>query len=162
MVRRANKAGAPNGAVDEDGRDKPPAIDTRVGARLRLRRTVLGLTLADLGARCAISAQQVHKYEQGLSSMSAARLAQVAAILAVPVGWFFEENDPETGLPAELINVLADPQNMKVMSLLIRLKDPRAKQLVASLVQDVVDYADGALSEWDQRAETVRATERLK
>jgi transcriptional regulator with XRE-family HTH domain len=140
----------------------PPAIDTRIGARLRLRRTVLGLTLADLGARCAISAQQVHKYEQGLSSMSAARLAQVAAILAVPVGWFFEENDPDAGLPSELINVLADPQNMKVISLLIRLKDPKAKQLVAGLVQNVVDYADGALLERDLRAETDRATERRK
>ena len=162
MIRRVNKADAPSGAVEEDGVAKPLPVDTRVGARLRLRRTVLGLTLAELGARCAISAQQIHKYEQGLSSMSAARLAQVAAVLAVSVGWFFGENDPDAGLPSELINVLADPQNMKVMSLLIRLKDPRAKQLVASLVQDVVDYADGALSEWDQRAETVRATERLK
>jgi transcriptional regulator with XRE-family HTH domain len=162
VIRRANKADAPHGAVHEDGKDKPPTIDTRIGARLRLRRTVLGLTLADLGARCAISAQQVHKYEQGLSSMSAARLAQVAAILAVPVGWFFEENDPSTGLPSELINVLADPHNMKVISLLIRLKDPKAKQLVAGLVQNVVDYAEGALLERDQRAEIDWAMERRK
>ena len=162
MIRRVNKADAPSGAVDQDGVAKPLAVDTRVGARLRLRRTVLGLTLADLGARCAISAQQVHKYEQGLSSMSAARLAQVAAILAVPVGWFFEENDPSTGLSSELINVLADPQNMKVISLLIRIKDPHAKQLVASLVQNVVDYADGAVSERDLSAETGRATKHRK
>ena len=162
MIRRVNKADAPSGAVEEDGVAKPLPVDTRVGARLRLRRTVLGLTLAELGARCAISAQQIHKYEQGLSSMSAARLAQVAAVLAVPVGWFFEENDPDAGLPSELINVLADPQNMKVISLLIRIKDPKAKQLVARLVQDVVEYADSAVSERDLSAETGQATQLLK
>jgi transcriptional regulator with XRE-family HTH domain len=149
VAGRTDKANVTGKPTDEEGPTRPSHVDSRVGDRLKLRRKILGLTLAELGERCALSAQQVHKYEQGLSSMSAARLAQVADVLSVPVGWFFDEGDTDRGLPSELLNFLADPQNMKVISLLIEINDPSTKRLVVRLVQDVADYASGHVLEPD-------------
>ena len=39
----------------------PPAIDVHVGSRVRLRRTLLGLTQEKLGERLGLTFQQVQK-----------------------------------------------------------------------------------------------------
>lgn len=124
-----------------DGRARPSDVDVRVGDRLRLRRKVLGMTQAELGERCAVSAQQIHKYEQGLSSMSAGRLAKFSAVLAVSVGWFFGEDDVGSGLPTELLNLLSDPYNIEAISLLTQVDDARAKKLAINLIKNVAKYA---------------------
>ena len=41
------------------------AIDLHVGKRVRLRRTLLGLSQEQLGAELNITFQQVQKYERG-------------------------------------------------------------------------------------------------
>jgi transcriptional regulator with XRE-family HTH domain len=140
VARRRDKADANGKPRDLDGETRPSQVDSRVGDRLRLRRKVLGLTLAELGERCALSAQQVHKYEQGLSSMSAARLVQVADALSVPVGWFFDEGDPDRGLPSELLDILSDPQNMTLMTLLVQISDLDLKKMIIDLTRNVIEY----------------------
>lgn len=141
----ARQAGAPDNnrkPNDDDTRRKPSEIDAHVGGRLRLRRQVLGLTLSELGERCSLSAQQVHKYELGLNSMSAGRLVQFGDALSVSVGWFFNEAEIDGGLPSEVLNILADPQNTKVISLLLQVNDPEAKKLIINLVKNVVEYTN--------------------
>ena len=58
-------------------------IDKKVGERVRVRREMLGLSQADLGRRCNISPQQIHKYETGESGMRASRIVQFSAALGV-------------------------------------------------------------------------------
>ena len=50
------------------------AIDLHVGKRLRLRRTLLGLSQEQLGSELNITFQQVQKYERGANRISASRL----------------------------------------------------------------------------------------
>jgi transcriptional regulator with XRE-family HTH domain len=143
MLGVARQAGAPNKdgkTIDGNGQPNLSEIDAHVGGRIRLRRQVLGLTLSELGARCSLSAQQVHKYEQGLNSMSAGRLVQFGDALSVSVGWFFNESEIDGGLPSEVLNILADPQNTKVISLLLQVNDPEIKKLIINLVKNVVEY----------------------
>ncbi len=66
-------------------------LDQRIGERIRLRRTELGLTQDQLAAALGVSYQQVQKYENGANRISAVRLWQIGRRLDVPVGWFFEE-----------------------------------------------------------------------
>lgn len=66
-------------------------IDKSVGARLRLRRTILGLSQKDLADTAGVSFQQIQKYENGSNSMSSIRLAQLAEYLGVNVDYFFKE-----------------------------------------------------------------------
>jgi transcriptional regulator with XRE-family HTH domain len=71
--------------------DNEPAelIDQRVAARIRERRLDIGITLQTLAGEIGVAFQQAHKYERGLSRISAGRLYHVARALRAPVGFFF-------------------------------------------------------------------------
>lgn len=66
-------------------------VDLHVGMRLRLRRRELKITQTDLARQLGISFQQVQKYERGMNRLSASRLYEIAGLLRVGVGYFFEE-----------------------------------------------------------------------
>jgi|SRR5579864_1405957 len=65
-------------------------IDRHVGARVRERRIMLGLTQQQLADLIGVTYQQAHKYERGINRVSAGRLYEIAQVLSVPVGYFFE------------------------------------------------------------------------
>lgn len=65
-------------------------IDVHLGRRLRRRRRLLGLTQQELAAACGVRFQQIQKYECAANRMSAARVWELAKVLEVPVGYFFE------------------------------------------------------------------------
>lgn len=69
---------------------KPNEIDVHVGARVRQRRRLLGLSQEQLGKALGLTFQQVQKYERGVNRIGASRLHQLGAALGVPVGFFFE------------------------------------------------------------------------
>ena len=78
---------------------KPPAelshrVDEHVGLRIRLRRTLLGLTQERLAVALNMSYQQIQKYETGTNRVSAGRLFQLAQMLEVGVAFFFDGLDP--------------------------------------------------------------------
>src|SRR6476619_6764546 len=74
--------------------ETPNPIDVRVGARLRLRRNMLGLTQEKLGEAIGLTFQQVQKYERGANRIGASRLHELSRILDVPVSFFFDDMDP--------------------------------------------------------------------
>lgn len=59
-------------------------LDQVIGGRIRAVRSVRGVSQTDLGKHLGITFQQIQKYETGSNRISAATLARVAAILAVP------------------------------------------------------------------------------
>ena len=65
-------------------------IDRHVGARIRERRIMLGLTQQQLADLIGVTYQQAHKYERGINRVSAGRLFEVAQVLGVPVSYFFD------------------------------------------------------------------------
>src|SRR4051794_25093654 len=74
--------------------EAPNPIDVRVGARLRLRRNMLGLTQEKLGEMIGLTFQQVQKYERGANRIGASRLYELSRVLDVPVSFFFDDTDP--------------------------------------------------------------------
>jgi transcriptional regulator with XRE-family HTH domain len=68
-------------------------IDRHVGARVRERRIMLGLTQQQLADLIGVTYQQAHKYERGINRVSAGRLYEIGQVLSVPVGYFFEGLD---------------------------------------------------------------------
>ena len=69
----------------------PNPIDIHVGARVRLRRNLLGLTLETLAKAVGVTYQQLQKYERGVNRVGASRLFTLGRALEVPVGFFFDE-----------------------------------------------------------------------
>ena len=81
---------------------RPNPIDVHVGARLRLRRTLLGMSQEKLGQAIGLTFQQVQKYERGANRIGASRLYDLSRVLDVPVSFFFEEMAPGlAGSPAK-------------------------------------------------------------
>jgi len=82
------------------GVDGPNPIDIHVGNRIRMRRTLLGMSQQRLGRALGLTFQQVQKYERGTNRVSAGKLYQLARVLSVPISDFYDTY-AAGGAPAE-------------------------------------------------------------
>ena len=85
--RRGNRGRTPLG--------NPNPIDQHVGTRVRLRRTLMGLSQDKLADALGLTFQQVQKYERGANRVGASRLYDLSRVLDVPVGFFFDDMPDE-------------------------------------------------------------------
>ena len=69
----------------------PNPIDVHVGARVRRRRTLLGMTQTKVGDAIGLSFQQMQKYERGANRIGASRLFGLSRVLDVPIEYFFDD-----------------------------------------------------------------------
>ncbi len=67
------------------------SIDIHVGSRIRLRRTLLGMSQDKLGEALGITFQQIQKQEKGHNRTGSGRLFLLSQILDVPVSFFFDD-----------------------------------------------------------------------
>ncbi len=70
---------------------RPSPIDIHVGSRIRLRRTLLGMSQERLGEALGLTFQQVQKYERGVNRVGASRLFDLSRVLDVPISFFFDD-----------------------------------------------------------------------
>ena len=70
---------------------RPSPIDVHVGSRIRLRRTLLGMSQERLGDQLGLTFQQVQKYERGVNRVGASRLFDLSRVLDVPISFFFDD-----------------------------------------------------------------------
>lgn len=75
---------------EERQSQRASAADRHVGARIRERRVMLGLSQQQLAKMIGVTYQQAHKYERGVNRISAGRLYEIATVLGVPIAWFFD------------------------------------------------------------------------
>jgi transcriptional regulator with XRE-family HTH domain len=73
--------------TEEDG---PNPVDVYVGAKVKSRRLVLGLSQEELAKSIGLTFQQVQKYERGTNRISVSRLVDICRTLKAPVDYFFE------------------------------------------------------------------------
>jgi len=74
------------------------SVDAHVGQRVRMRRTLLGMSQEKLGEAIGLTFQQVQKYERGSNRISAGTLYRLGQVLDVPVSFFFDcYDDPDGG-----------------------------------------------------------------
>ena len=66
-------------------------VDIHVGARVRLRRKLLGMSQTKLGDALGLTFQQVQKYEKGANRIGSSRLYDLARVFDVPIEHFFED-----------------------------------------------------------------------
>ena len=73
--------------------------DRHVGARIRQRRIMMGLSQQQMADMIGVTYQQAHKYERGINRISAGRLFEISQALGVQVGFFFEGLANGSGTP---------------------------------------------------------------
>jgi len=114
-------------------------IDRFVGARIRERRTLLGLSQRDLAERIGLPTQQmVAKYERGENAVSASRLYEIASALGVSVDYFFEriEQGAAAQLPAHL------PMLLNLLRSLGEIKREEVRDAINHLVRALATDAE--------------------
>lgn len=75
----------------------PDPIDIHVGSRVRMRRTLLGMSQEKLGNALGLTFQQIQKYERGANRIGSSRLFKLSQILDVPVNYFFDDMADASG-----------------------------------------------------------------
>ncbi len=89
MLDDVDRDSPKSGSDPTEGRPSP--IDVHVGSRIRLRRTLLGMSQERLGDQLGLTFQQVQKYERGVNRVGASRLFDLARVLDVPISFFFDD-----------------------------------------------------------------------
>lgn len=114
--------------------DGPHPVDIHVGRRVRLRRTLLGLSQETLGACLDLSFQQVQKYEKGRNRVSASRLHQLGDVLDVPVSYFFDDM-PGEGAASPSDDLLARRETLELVRAYYGVGDPAVRRRLYDLVR---------------------------
>ena len=117
-------------------------VDAYVGARLRVRRVMLGLSQGKLGQLLGVTFQQIQKYEKGSNRISASRLRQAAHALEVPVEYFYEGAPtpaaggelPESAAEAFDVAFLATTEGFQLNRAFLRIRDPKVRRRIVDLV----------------------------
>ncbi len=91
MAKRGRKPGSRSGADEDRVLGTPRPVDVHVGRRVRLRRTLLGLSQEKLGQAIGLTFQQIQKYERGANRIGASRLFELSKVLDIPVSFFFDD-----------------------------------------------------------------------
>jgi transcriptional regulator with XRE-family HTH domain len=118
----------------------PNPIDVHVGARIRLRRTLLGISQSALAEAIGLTFQQVQKYEKGMNRVSSSRLMDMANALDVSISYFFDEMSAAVSgqAPSELMRMKRRSENDPE-------QDPMARRETLELVRAYYKIGDPAV-----------------
>jgi transcriptional regulator with XRE-family HTH domain len=139
--------------MSQTGKKQPNPIDVHVGSRIRLRRTMSGMSQERLGANLGITFQQIQKYERGTNRVGASRLQNIASILNVPVSFFFEnapgqgspldDADPSHALPHDDFQTfLSSSEGFRLNREFVRITDPKVRHRIIEMIKAIAADQD--------------------
>lgn len=123
-------------------------IDVHVGKRVRVRRTILGMSQETLADALGITFQQVQKYEKGINRVSASRLFEIGQILGAPVSFFFDDygQDAPTqsyGFAENENNFEAEDvksrESMALLKAYYQISDEKVRKKALELIKSLAD-----------------------
>lgn len=117
----------------------PHLVDEQVGARVRMRRLMLGMSQEELAEGLGLTFQQVQKYEKGTNRISASRLQQIAQILQVPVSFLFQEFEAPDAkqAPSWLSGFLATKDGLALTKAFMTIRDRQVRRRIVQLVEAI-------------------------
>lgn len=118
-------------------------IDRHVAARVRFQRKLLGLSQEAVAAALGLTFQQVQKYECGQNRIGAGRLHDLARVLKVPIGFFYE-GAPGEALPEAdrheadaIAHLMTTGEGIELTRSFSRIADPSIRRGVVDLVNSI-------------------------
>jgi transcriptional regulator with XRE-family HTH domain len=133
----------------------PNPIDVHVGTRVRMRRTIVGLSQSALAEKMGITFQQVQKYERGSNRISSSRLFDLVRILDVPISYFFDEMGSDIakqspgalqGRVPKALEIHQDPaakrETLELVRAYYRIEDPQMRQRLTNIIRAIAASGD--------------------
>ncbi len=153
---KAKPGRKPKRSIAKDG---PSPIDVHVGSRVRLRRTLLGMSQEKLGEAIGLTFQQVQKYERGMNRISASKLWRLSNVLDVPVSYFFDDlGTDENGHPPvvspgdgssepQALDPMAKRETLELVRAYYKISDPLVRRRLFELTKAAAGASDPSPAE---------------
>jgi len=134
-----------------DTKKKTNPVDIHVGSRVRLRRTMLGMSQEKLGESLGITFQQIQKYEKGTNRIGASRLHEISTVLNTPINYFYEDlpgSEGSAGGFAEgsgsdyVVDFLSTSEGISLNRAFARISDPHVRKKIVDLVKTLADQEE--------------------
>ena len=117
-------------------------VDSHVGAQVRRRRMLAGLTQQDVAKAIGVSFQHVQKYENGANRISAGRLFILARVLGTDLIEFYEGLDGEPSQMASLSttdlkraeNFMRSREGLRLNLAFLAIKKPAMRKSMLDLI----------------------------
>ncbi len=127
----------------------PNPVDILLGSKVRLRRSLIGMSQEKLAEAIGLTFQQVQKYEKGLNRIGAARLWQISNILQTPISFFYEDinkDNSKSSIAENTTEIEYDLMQRKETVDLIRyyyqIEDPKIAKNVLNLVKSIASSSN--------------------
>lgn len=109
-----------------------PDVDKHIGNRIRVARTLAGLSQESLGDVLGVTFQQVQKYENGKNRVAACTLVQIAKHLDRSVAFFLPDQDDSGAIEDPFLGLT--PQALQVALAFSLIADPTMCATIRTLV----------------------------
>ena len=123
-------------------------VDARIGARIRMRRMLVGISQTELGEKSGVTFQQIQKYEKGTNRVSVSRLHQIAQTLGVPVEFFYEGLSESGGTTIENVpdvtSLLGTADALDMLKAFAALENRAVRRRLVALTEQLVAAQSGA------------------
>jgi transcriptional regulator with XRE-family HTH domain len=128
------------------GPKEPQPIDRHVGARIRHKRMMLGISQEALGDALGVTFQQVQKYEKGMNRVGASRLQAIANFLEVPVSYFFDgaggQSQRGSAGKDQVLDLIATREGIRLNRAFAAIKDVRVRAKIVSMLEALAGTSD--------------------
>ena len=115
-------------------------VDLHIGEKIKMARTLRGISMEKLADEIGVSYQQIAKYQSGKNGCRGGRLIEIAVALNMPVEFFFEGigGTPEKRNASTLhTQFFSQPWAKELAEAFIAIKKPAQQHLVAKLAQEI-------------------------
>ncbi len=134
--------------IQEAMQQDPHPIDINVGNKLRIRRSLAGVSQDQLGKAVGLTFQQIQKYERGANRISCSRLWEFSQLLNVNTSWFFSgdgigETNEFVALAEEqedfkgASDVLSQKETLDLIAAWYKIKDTTTRQKTLELIKSL-------------------------
>jgi len=124
----------------------PHPVEVHIGARLRIARTMIGMSQEKLGEKLGLNFQQIQKYEKGANRIGGSRLWEIALALEVPPAFFFDglENapaeDPDiSGYANDVMTFASSKDGLRLITRFRAIRSEQSRQNLIDLMGSIAD-----------------------
>jgi transcriptional regulator with XRE-family HTH domain len=121
--------------------------DGQVGAAIRARRLMAGMSQGVLAQKLGVTFQQIQKYEKGVNRIGAGRLPLIAKIFDMEIGDLFQEqaSASENGgaVPTKLVT---DTATVRLLTAYASIENRAIRRNISDLVERIAGSPGGKKS----------------
>ncbi|MCA3311437.1 MAG: helix-turn-helix transcriptional regulator [Roseomonas sp.] len=121
-------------------------VDRFVGERIRLYRSMIGMSQQKLAENLGVTFQQLQKYERGENRIGSGRLLTVATVLGIPITFLLDEegfsqrHGSEHSMAGGALDTARDAY--AIGRAFSQITDPEIRRTITTLVQSLARQSE--------------------